>query len=85
MIKSKFLFTDLNLFFDAGLAWKAATKIKFQKAPDVVGTDPDNRRNTVITNQRVPALSAGISLRVNIFGAFILEPYYAFRLTGQGC
>jgi hypothetical protein len=26
---------------------------------------------------RVPALSTGISLRINIFGYFVLEPYLA--------
>jgi hypothetical protein len=77
MIKSKFLFTDLNLFFDAGLAWRGGNEIKFQKAPDVVGTDPTTGETLYNTNQRVPALSAGISLRVNFFGAFILEPYFA--------
>ncbi|WP_157544015.1 hypothetical protein [Mucilaginibacter paludis] len=25
----------------------------------------------------MPATSAGISLRINVFGAFILEPYFA--------
>jgi hypothetical protein len=77
MIKSKFLFTDLNLFFDAGLAWRGGNEVKFQKAPDAVGTDPTTSETLYNTNQRVPALSAGISLRVNFFGAFILEPYFA--------
>jgi hypothetical protein len=75
-IKSKFFFTDLNLFFDAGVAWNGGDQIKFQKAPDVIGTNPDG--TTIYnTNQRVPALSAGVSLRINLFGALILEPYYA--------
>jgi hypothetical protein len=78
VIKSKFLFSDLNLFFDAGLAWNKGNEIKFQKGPDVVGTDPTTGSTLYNTNQRVPALSAGISLRVNIFGYFVLEPYYAF-------
>jgi hypothetical protein len=26
---------------------------------------------------RVPVFSAGVSLRINLFGAMILEPYYA--------
>jgi hypothetical protein len=77
VIKSKFLFTDLNFFFDAGLAWQGGNEIKFQKAPDAVGTDPTTGETLYNTNQRVPALSAGISLRVNFFGAFILEPYFA--------
>jgi outer membrane protein assembly factor BamA len=78
VIKSKFLFSDLNFFFDAGLAWNKGNDIKFQKGPDVVGTDPTTGSTLYNTNQRVPALSAGVSLRVNIFGYFVLEPYYAF-------
>ena len=91
--KSKFLFTELNLFFDAGLAWNSGNQIKFQSSPDLVGYkgEVDTDGNPILdkngkqvqdpvynTNQRVPALSAGISLRVNIFGYFVLEPYFAF-------
>ncbi|MBD1391900.1 PD40 domain-containing protein [Mucilaginibacter glaciei] len=77
VIKSKFLFSDLNFFFDAGLAWNKGNQIKFQQGPDVTGKDPATGAVTYNTNQRVPALSAGISLRVNFFGYFVLEPYYA--------
>ncbi|HTD98070.1 MAG TPA: hypothetical protein VK668_02245 [Mucilaginibacter sp.] len=90
--KSKFLFTELNLFFDAGLAWNKGNQIKFQSSPDLTGYVPltdangnpvvDKNGNGVLSpvydqNQRVPALSAGISLRVNVFGFFVLEPYLA--------
>ena len=90
--KSKFFFSELNLFFDAGLAWNAGNQIKFQSGPDVIGSIPvtDANGNPVLgangkqlvqpiynPNQRVPALSAGISLRVNMFGYFVLEPYLA--------
>ncbi|HWZ13736.1 MAG TPA: DPP IV N-terminal domain-containing protein [Mucilaginibacter sp.] len=75
--KSKFLFTELNLFFDAGLAWNAGNEIKlFQSSPDAIGKNGAGQ-TVYNTNQRVPATSAGISLRVNMFGAFILEPYFA--------
>lgn len=75
--KSKFLFTELNLFFDAGLAWNAGDQIKFQSSPDAIGKDASGQ--TIYNpNQRVPALSAGISMRVNLFGALVLEPYLAF-------
>lgn len=71
-IESKMLFSDLNLFFDAGVAWTEDSKVAFKGQPNGVllpnGTPAE----------RVPALSAGISIRVNIFNAFILEPYYAF-------
>jgi Tol biopolymer transport system component len=79
-IKSKFLFSELNFFFDAGLAWNPGNQVKFQMAPDKLGTDALG--NSIFnTNQRVPALSTGISLRVNVFGYFILEPYLALPLN----
>jgi len=71
-IPSKFLFTDLNLFFDAGLAWDEDSSIAFKSQPNGVLL-PNGK-----PAERVPALSAGVSLRVNVFGYFILEPYYAF-------
>jgi hypothetical protein len=91
--KSKFLFTDINLFFDAGLAWNAGDQIKFQSGPDVIGSAPevDSNGKPVLgsdgkqlvapvynPNQRVPATSAGVSVRINFFGAFVLEPYLAY-------
>ncbi len=75
-IKSKFFFSELNFFFDAGLAWSQGNQVKFQNAPDRIGTDA-NGNGIYNTNQRVPALSTGISLRVNVFGYFVLEPYLA--------
>ncbi|MES2826896.1 MAG: basic secretory protein-like protein [Bacteroidota bacterium] len=88
-IPSKFLFSDLNLFFDAGLAWRQGSKVAFKGQPtyvtenvkdengnDVLDTN-GNKITTQYTNERVPALSVGVSLRVNVFGYFVLEPYYA--------
>lgn len=86
--KSKFFFSELNLFFDAGLAWNSGEHVYLQKNPPVIGSTPalDAKGNEqfvngqLVTNPiygRVPALSAGISLRVNIFGYFVLEPYLA--------
>lgn len=87
-IKSSFLFTDLNLFFDAGLAWNKGNKIvgSMDKRPVVQQFDSDG--NPVLDqdgspvyaydkNYRIPVFSAGVSLRVNVFGAMILEPFYA--------
>jgi outer membrane protein assembly factor BamA len=70
-IESKFLFSDLNMFFDIGMAYDSDSKIAFHKKPGVVGT------GSGAYLERVPAMSAGISLRVNVFGYFVLEPYYA--------
>ncbi len=75
-IASKFLFSELNLFFDAGLAWDKGDNISLnKKSPDA----PYGPTSTSTFNaERVPALSAGISARVNVFGYLVLEPYLAF-------
>ena len=43
---------------------------------------PDQSNNpqpkSVNTYERVPAMSAGVSLRVNVFGYFVVEPYLAY-------
>lgn len=63
LIPSKFLITDLGLFFDAGIA--------FNEFSDLKETGP---------NAPKLAMSVGASVRVNLFGAMILEPYWAYPL-----
>jgi Tol biopolymer transport system component len=67
LIKSKVFFTELSLFTDGGLAWDVF------KASD----DPSGDLREFELN---PVFSAGVSMRVNLFGALILEPYYAWPL-----
>lgn len=78
--RSSMLFSDLNLFFDAGLAWNSDSKVAFRSTPRFLGTRPNplDPNQPIEVYERVPALSAGVSLRVNLFGALVLEPYYAF-------
>lgn len=84
-IKSGLLFSDLNLFFDAGLAWSSGTAVKFQNNIRQIGTqDVIDQETGDVIGQRpifedvhIPVYSVGLSLRVNLFGAMILEPYYA--------
>ncbi len=65
LIKSNFLFSDLNLFFDAGVAWFDFNQL---------GGDEGRFPNVS------PLYSTGASLRVNLFGSLIIEPYYAIPL-----
>lgn len=77
LIPSKFLFSELNLFFDAGLAWDKGDKVDLTSlAPNQTFRNPTTGQ--VSFDKRVPAFSAGISARVNVFGYFVLEPYLAF-------
>jgi hypothetical protein len=65
LIKSGFLLTDLNLFVDAGVAWYEFDQFKSE------GELPGRFVNAK------PIVTTGASLRVNLFGALILEPYVA--------
>jgi len=80
LVKSGMLFSDLNFFFDAGLAWNEGDEIAFKSKPDLVRQEADPNFPNQVLNvyQRVPAMSAGVSLRINMFGYFVIEPYYAF-------
>jgi len=66
LIGSNVLFTDLSLFFDAGVAFNSF--------------DDFNRTEF----QPELAMSIGASLRVNLFGALIIEPYWAYPLQENG-
>ncbi len=73
LIKSGFLITDLNLFFDAGLAFFNASDLNPTVDPDPLdGRDPVRHR---------PIMSTGVSMRVNVFGALVVEPYFALPLS----
>jgi hypothetical protein len=72
-VESKYLFSDLNAFFDIGLAYNKDSEVSFGKVP----ANPTLSPTTGQPIERVPAMSAGLSLRVNVFGYFVIEPYYA--------
>ncbi|HEX2920696.1 MAG TPA: hypothetical protein VHO50_05985 [Bacteroidales bacterium] len=74
LIKSKYLLTDLNLFFDAGMAWNKDNTINFDASPNV----------DFNSNSRTPLLSTGVSVRLNLFGYMVIEPYYAIPLSNGG-
>lgn len=78
-LPSKFLFSDLNLFFDIGLAYNSNSKIHWSSSLDDnagSGGMGGGLTSSTIVN-RAPSMSAGVSLRVNMFGYFVLEPYFA--------
>jgi Tol biopolymer transport system component len=73
IIKSGFLFTELAWFVDAGIAWSDGQSITF----DPTKHDPKE----VGSLYRTPVFSTGPSLRINLLGAIIIEPFYAFPFT----
>jgi Tol biopolymer transport system component len=70
LIKFKYLPSEFTLFADGGVAWDSQNKPHFKWLPDT----PD---------ERVPILSIGVSLRVNVLGYIILEPYYAMPVQRE--
>ena len=68
LLPINFLLTDLNLFFDAGLGFFEFSDLK------PTGESP-------FFVQHKPLLSTGVSLRVNLFGALVLEPYWAYPIS----
>jgi len=76
LIKSGYLFSDIVLFFDAGISW---TKDKF---PWLKSSDIRYHWNPN-SNYYTPIYSLGASLRINLFGMAILEPYIAMPFQLQ--
>ena len=65
LIQSRMFFSDLVVFADGGLAWSDFDDIELKWKPTQ-------------GNEHIPVFSAGVAVRLNLFGAIILEPYYAF-------
>ena len=59
--------SEISLFADAGMAWGRSFPV-----PNVMLASEADR-----AARPVPVASTGVSLRVNILGAIILEPFYA--------
>ena len=71
VLNFRFLPTELALFADGGVAWTATER------PTLNASDP---------TARTPMTSVGLAARFNLFGAFVLETWYAHpfqRTTGN--
>lgn len=65
LFPSRYFFTELNLFADVGTVWNPPTFETRGQTNFVAG-----RPGRIIA-------STGVSMRINLFGQLILEPYYA--------
>jgi len=70
LIKSGYLYSDIVLFFDGGVSW---SKDRF---PWLSSSDIRYYWNPT-PGHYTPIYSLGASLRINLFGYAILEPYIA--------
>jgi hypothetical protein len=69
VIKSSNFFTELAWFLDGGVAFNEYEDLSNKLGP---GFKPK------------PVFSTGFSTRINLFGALVVEPYYAFPLLKNG-
>lgn len=73
LVTFPYLPTELVLFADAGMAWGTYTFVSSVSGLDrTVGSGFSDQR---------PVFSAGVSGRINVLGALVVEPYYAFPLS----
>jgi len=70
--------TELVFFADAGIAWGTIDSISLINSVD--GSTLNIPFGTPLS-QQTPIASIGASLRVNLLGAIVLEPYYALPLS----
>ncbi len=76
LVTFPFLPTELVLFADAGMAWGTYTYTNLAGGPGrTIGARFADQR---------PLFSAGVSGRINVLGALVVEPYYAFPLSRYG-
>ncbi len=64
LVNFPFLPTEISPFIDAGVAWTGEESPDFTFASRAEG--------------RIPVFSAGVSARVNLFGYFVFETYWAY-------
>ncbi len=93
LLNFPYLPTELAFFADAGFAWGAAPYFGIGRAPtqeEIDRLDEDGDVCNVATcygrsfGEQQPVFSAGVSARVNVLGAIIVEPYYAFPFSRWG-
>jgi hypothetical protein len=71
----------LSWFFAAGVAFDEFKHIREGEDIDVEFVDANgNIVYDTVTRKPKVAMSTGISLRINLFGALIIEPYVAYPL-----
>jgi hypothetical protein len=72
LIRSRILFSELALFTDGGIAWG-----------DPLSPTSDDKGDVLPSDSRF-ILSSGVSLRINLFGYLVIEPYYAIPWQNGG-
>jgi hypothetical protein len=75
LIKSRYFYSDLAVFFDIGVAFDEFRH--FSEGEEILVRDEFGFPQLIGVKPKI-AKSAGVALRVNLFGAMIIEPYFAY-------
>ena len=79
------LYTELTAFVDGGLAYDDFGSVReYFDRRDAVDAEGNPDPGGDFASLSRPLLTAGVSLRANLFGALILEPYYARVINQEG-
>lgn len=70
LIDFQYLPSDINFFVDAGIAWSQQKKIGEVNTFNTFG-------NSSVTFKNTPIFTTGVSIRINVLGYLIVEPYLA--------
>jgi outer membrane protein assembly factor BamA len=83
LIANNFLFSEFVLFFDAGVVWRNNDKLTLDRNL-IRQTFPLENESVGVGYYQYPFFSVGPAIRINLFGALILEPYLAFPFQKGG-
>ena len=93
LLGSNVLFSDLVLFFDAGMAFDDFSQITDGRLTSVISTNDNDEivygpdgfpiYNAEIVKPLL-AKSVGLGLRINVGNVLVIEPYYARQLVSNG-
>ena len=82
LISFPYLPTELSLFADAGFVW--GTIPQFRSINGDTGDVADGPTFGSAFGDQRPVFSAGVSARISVLGALVVEPYYALPFSRWG-
>ena len=82
LVSFPYLPTELSLFADAGFVW--GTIPQFRSINQTTGEVVDGPTFGSSFGDQRPVFSAGVSARISVLGALVVEPYYALPFSRWG-
>ncbi len=84
LIPFKAVYSELTAFVDGGLAYNSLADVRRYYAERGASGDENGAPSADFASLSRPIITAGVSLRANVLGAIIVEPYYARVINQAG-